>query len=103
MVNDRLAYEVEIKELTARQEAVWQEALPKFLAMRGCSLGLCVHVETLDLIARTHEDPEKREAARRRLDKERGERELAWNRFAREIEQMEIAKAVLGERRVGRL
>ena len=103
MAGDRLAYEVEIKELTKRQEAVWQEALPKFLAMRACSLGLCVQIETLDLIARTHEEAEKRESARRRLDRESGEREQAWNRFAREIEQMEIAKAVLGERRVGRL
>ena len=100
---DRLAYEAEIEELTARQEALWQEALPKFLAMRGCSLGLCGNVETLDLIARTDEDPKKREEARRRLDKEHSERELAWNRFAREIEQMEIAKAVLEDRRDRRL
>ena len=101
MTSERLAYEAEIKALTARQEALWQEALPKFLAMRGCGLGLCGNVETLDLIARTDEDPEKREKARRRLDREHGERELAWNRYAREIEQMEIAKAVLRQRRDG--
>ena len=103
MAADRLAYEVEIEELTKRQEAVWQEALPKFVAMRACSLGLCGDVETLDLIARTHEDPKKREEARRRLDREHGERELAWHRFAREIEQIEIAKAVLTQRRDGKL
>ena len=103
VAGDRLAYELEIKELKEKQATLWQNGLPAFIAMRACHLGLCVVHETWDLVSRTHEDPDRRESARRKLDKERGERELLWNRYAREIEQIEIAIAVLRERRDGSL
>ncbi len=100
---DKDQYQGEIEALQALQARIWIEGLNKYLESKRCKLGLCGKMNDLDLLAKTAVKVEDREEARRCLDGELGKRDMAWNRVAQQIEQIEITIAKLRERADGRL
>ncbi len=100
---DREWYQAEIETFQQRQVDIWAAGLEKYLESKRCKLGLCGKMNDLDLLAKTAAKTEDREDARRLLDSELGKRDMAWNRVAQQIEQIEITIAKLRERADGRL
>ena len=94
-------YDAEIEAIGKSQEAIWALALPKFLEMRSCGLGLCGGIDTLEERARTAETADDRGKAKMQIEKERALRELPWERATRAIGQLEITRATLKRLREG--
>lgn len=99
----REEHEAEINALEERQRAIWMDALPQFLEMRSCMLGLCGQIEAVDDIAVTSEDEEVRRKATARAKAMRAQRERPFEKIVWIISQLEIAKEIHRRRADGLL
>lgn len=98
----REQYLAEIKGLEQKQAEIWEGGLQKYLA-QACALGLCAKLDTLRIQSRLGADAEQREKARLRLESEKTLLDEAWMLAVREVEHIEIAKAILLKLADGRL
>ena len=80
-------------ELTDIQQA-WLEALPAYLEMKACQLGLCGKQEALEMIAKTSPDEAKRKRAQMELESLRYEVQAKWVAAVRRVEHLYIASQV---------
>ncbi len=99
----REQYMEEIDALRKKQEEIWNKGLTAYLESVRCQLGTCGQMETLELAAKTCEDPEARQKAHFRLEAEKAHRQRGWTLAEREVRQLEVTISKLRERADGRI
>jgi len=81
------------RELTEIEEA-WLDALPAYLEMQSCQLGLCAKADCLEREAETARDQKRREEAGQKLKALRYEGKAKWVAAVRRVEHLHIAKEI---------